>query len=69
VSPGALEVTVAFKVHLENKPLPVGWATPESPAIASVETLDEARVVMDALIKQGVRNIYAVGWSREATPG
>jgi hypothetical protein len=48
---------VPFKVHLESKPLPGGLATPESPAIGSVETLDEAQVVMDTLIKQGVRNI------------
>ena len=57
-----------FKIHRENKPLPGGWPTPESPAIAKVDTLDEAKEVMNGLIKQGIRNIYAVGWSAEARP-
>ena len=56
-----------WKVHIENtKPvggnLPGAHIVPELSPLLIVKTQEEAKDAMTALIRKGVKNIYAVGF-------
>jgi hypothetical protein len=53
-----------YKIHLEQKDIATGKLLPEGDPLVVVETLDEAKKELSDLVRQGLRDVYAVGHER-----
>jgi hypothetical protein len=51
-----------YKIHIESRELA------ESPPLEIVETMDEAKASLRALVSVGVLNCYAVGYEKPPSP-
>jgi hypothetical protein len=54
---------MTYKIHLENRTRkPGSHIIVESDPLFTVETREEAQEALDRLVRQGVRDVYAVGF-------